>query len=172
MVTGDHGQLFERGVHGHTTALMYDPVLHVPLLISTPGQGSRNDIYAPTNSVDVLPTLLHMANQAIPEWCEGTLLPGLGGEYDLNRGTFSIEAKLNSAFAPLKTATIAMRKGPYKLIHYMGYKGQYADAYEMYNLEEDLEEMHDLYTSEPSIAGQLRSELLGALNKSNSQFEN
>ncbi len=177
VVTADHGEMFERGELAHITPLLYDPVVHIPLLISTPGQQSRNDISQPTNSVDVLPTLLHLANQPIPDWCEGALLPGLGGEYDPQRATFSVEAKLNPAFAPLKVATIAMRKGPYKLIHYLGYSGQigqenyppqFADAYELYNLEEDLEEMNDLYSKETTIATQMKSELLDALHRANS----
>ena len=170
VVTGDHGELFERGEDGHSTPLLYDPVIHVPLLISTPGQKSRNDIYQPTNSVDVLPTLLHLSNLPAPDWCEGTLLPGLGGAYDPQRSTFSIEAKLNPAFAPLKIATVAMRQGAYKLIHYLGYGGKYDDTYELYNLENDLEEMNDLYTSETAIASQMKTELLEALNKANSNF--
>jgi len=171
VVTGDHGELFERGEQGHATPLLYDPVVHVPLLISTPGQNSRNDIYDPTNSIDVLPTLLHLANQPIPSWCEGTLLPGLGGDYDPQRSTFSMDAKLNPAFAPFKIATIAMRKGAYKLIHYLGYPGAYEDDYELYNLETDIEEMNDLYASEPIIASQMRVELLEALNAANSKFK-
>jgi arylsulfatase A-like enzyme len=176
VVTADHGEMFERGVKGHANPMMYDPVVHIPLMISTPGQQSQNDIYEPTISVDVLPTLLHLANQPIPEWHEGALLPGLGGVYDPERPTFSVDAKLNPAFAPIKVGTLAMRKGPYKLIHYMGYAGHpgysplYNDVYELYNLEEDFEEMHDLYTKETGIAAQMKSEFLEALNKSNAQF--
>ncbi len=177
VITADHGEMFERGIVGHSAPIMYDPVVHIPLLISTPGQSSRKDIYESTNSVDVLPTLLHLANQPLPGWHEGALLPGLGGAYDPERLTFSVDADRNPAFTPIKVGTIAMRKGPYKLIHYMGYAGysnnpaQFNDAYELYNLEDDLEEMHDLYKSEPAIASQMRSELLDALEKSNSQFK-
>jgi arylsulfatase A-like enzyme len=170
VVTADHGQLFERGVAGHSTPLMYDPVLHIPLLVSMPGQTTRVDIHDPTNSVDVLPTLLHLTGQSAPAWAEGTLLPGLGGTYDPGRSTFSVEAKNNSAFRRLTTATIAMRKGPYKLLHYMNYRKGYDDAYELYDLENDLDELHDLYLTETALAAGLRSELLAALDKSNSQF--
>ena len=171
VVTGDHGEFFERGEQGHATPLLYDPVVHVPLLISMPGQNKRNDIYEPTNSIDVLPTLLHLANQPVPGWCEGTLLPGLGGEHDPQRSTFSMDAKLNPAFAPFKVATIAMRKGAYKLIYYLGYGSEYEDAYELYNLETDIEEMNDLYTSETAVALQMKAELMEALNAANSRFE-
>ena len=97
-------------------------------------------------------------------------MPGLGGDYDPQRSMFSMDAKLNPAFAPFKIATIAMRKGAYKLIYYLGYGGEYEDAYELYNLENDLEEMNDLYTSETAIALQMKAELLEALNIANSRF--
>ena len=36
VVTSDHGELFERGIRGHVTPVMYEPVIHIPLLISRP----------------------------------------------------------------------------------------------------------------------------------------
>jgi len=168
VVTADHGQLFERGEKYHYTPLMYDPVLRIPLMISVPGRQSKVEIFSPTNSIDVLPTLMHLSDQPIPDWCEGALLPGLGGQDDPARATFSIEAKANYASEPLHIATIVMRKGPYKLIHYMGYGQGFDDVYELYNLEDDREELNDLYASETVVASQMKTELLDALDKANS----
>ena len=64
-----------------------------------------------------------------------------------------------------------MRKGANKLIRYLGYGGEYEDAYELYNLENDIEEMNDLYTSETTIASQMKTELLEALNVANSRLK-
>jgi hypothetical protein len=47
----------------------------------------------------------------------------------------------------------------------------YDDAYELYNLENDIEEMNDLYTSETVIASQMKAELLEALTAANSRFK-
>ncbi|HUI88570.1 MAG TPA: hypothetical protein VLX61_07565 [Anaerolineales bacterium] len=82
-----------------------------------------------------------------------------------------MDAKLNPAFAPFRTATVAMRKGAYKLIHSPGYPGNYEDGYELYNLEMDIEEMNDLYKSETAIASQMKAELLEALNAANSRLK-
>lgn len=38
LVTSDHGELLERGVKGHVTPLLYEPLVRIPLLISTPGR--------------------------------------------------------------------------------------------------------------------------------------
>ncbi len=37
VITADHGELFERGELGHKTRLLYDGVVHVPLIILSPG---------------------------------------------------------------------------------------------------------------------------------------
>ena len=60
VVTSDHGELFERGEIGHWTRLIYESIMHVPLVISTPGQRGRKDVRAFTSSVDLLPTLAKM----------------------------------------------------------------------------------------------------------------
>ncbi|MBL8102211.1 MAG: sulfatase-like hydrolase/transferase [Anaerolineales bacterium] len=161
IVTSDHGEMFERGEARHTTALLYDPVVHIPLLISAPGQKIRHDVHAPTNAVDVLPTLMQLTGNSIPTQTEGKLLPGLGGVEDFERSTFTVEAKRNPAYAPLTKATVAMRKGTYKLIYYTGYEAQ--DSFELYDLAEDGEELRDLYPEAPEIAKKLREELLETL---------
>jgi len=169
IITSDHGELLERGCKGHDTPLLYDPIIHIPLLIHAPGQTTRRNIHTPVNSVDILSTILHLAGKSIPDWCEGEILPGFGGQDDHERSTFSVEAKLNPAFAPLQTATIAMRNGPYKLIYSKGYFGG-EDSYELYNHEDDLDELHNLYDSEKAIAAQMKDELLERLNEADREF--
>jgi arylsulfatase A-like enzyme len=170
IVTSDHGELLERGDKGHDTPLLYDPVVHSPLLIHAPGQNQRVDIHANVNSVDILPTILHLAGKPIPDWAEGRVLPGLGGEEDAERSTFTVEAKLNPAFAPLKIATISMRKGPYKLIYFRGYLGE-GESFELYNHDEDMEELHNLFDSEKAIASQMKDELLEHLAQADKEFQ-
>ncbi len=165
ILTSDHGEMFERGETKHNTPLLYDPVVHIPLIISAPGQQERNDIYSPTNSVDVLPTLLSLVGKEIPEWCDGQLLPGLGGKDDTNRISFTVEAKQSFIFSPIKIGTIAMRKGKYKLIYYTGYEKE--DSFELYDQENDQEELNDLYSSQPQLAASLRDELLTRFQEEN-----
>ena len=160
--------MFERGEAHHTTPLLYDPIVHIPLLISAPGQKIRRDIYAPTNAVDVLPTLMQLTGKPIPAMSEGKPLPGFGGVEDFERSTFTVEAKKNSAFAPLSKATVAMRKGNQKLIYYEGYEA--VDAFEMYDLDADIEELNDLYPAQPASAKKMREELLESLLVANKPY--
>ena len=172
VVTSDHGDMFERGVEGHLTPLLYDPVVRVPLLISSPGQSSRQDVDVPTSSVDLLPTLAHLSGGGIPAWCEGQILPGLGGPETSPQSIFIMDAKENSAFGPLRHATFALRKGPYKLIYYKGYP-QYGrqDRFELYDISTDPEERVDIYPQNPSFAKELRDELLAKVDAENARFK-
>jgi arylsulfatase A-like enzyme len=170
-VTSDHGELLERGCKGHDTPLLYDPIVHSPLLVHAPGQTKRQDVYAPVNSVDILPTVLSLAGKPIPDWADGEVLPGLGGKENPDRATFTVEAKLNPAFAPLSTVSVAMRKGDYKMIYYNGYFGE-PEEFELYNHAEDLEELTNLYSSEKAIAKQMKEELLDRLHTADKEFAN
>ena len=171
IVTSDHGQLIERGVHGHTNAFLYEPLIHIPLLISVPGQSAPRDVYSRSGNIDVVPTLLHLAGQEIPDWCEGRVLPLLEDAVeDPQRSIFSMEAKSNPAFAPLREATIAMRKGPLKLISYLGYEG-FEEAYELYDIESDPEELADLASAAPAELGRMKEELLDNLADANRPYE-
>ena len=171
MLTSDHGESFERGYWKHSGPFVYEPGIHIPLIISTPGQTVRRDFYSVTNSVDLLPTLLNNSNFEIPAWAEGKLLPGFGGEPDNSRLTFSMDAKEASAFGDLSPITIAMYQGDYKIIYYKGY-GEKDSPYneglfELYNIKIDPEELQDLNIDEPVVAKKMQELLLEAYNKAN-----
>lgn len=66
VVSSDHGEEFleHGGVgHGHT---LHEELIRVPLLISLPGQKTRNDVYDEVSLVDVAPTLLDVLGGAPP----------------------------------------------------------------------------------------------------------
>jgi arylsulfatase A-like enzyme len=171
IVTSDHGEMFERGEIGHGTLMLYEPEIHIPLLVSTPGQKIRKDVYSHTSCVDVMPTLLNILGKEIPDWCEGALLPGLGGYENSKRVDFAVQAKMNPAFAPLYTATLAMFKGQYKFIQYIGYREpKYTDAYELYDLKNDPEELNDLYSSGQAIVQELQAEMEEKIYQVNEPF--
>ena len=169
IVTSDHGQLFERGEHGHNTALLYDGVLRIPLLISAPGQNRRVDVRTPTSNIDLLPSLATLTGGRPDPAFEGMPLPGLGGVEDPNRSLFSLVAKNNSAFAPIKHASVSMIQGSKKFIYYLGY-GAYDGKFELYGLTDDPDEMKDLAAADTVTAARMKDELLSALDESNQAF--
>ncbi len=168
--TSDHGEMFERKIWKHTTPTLFQPIIHVPLLISVPGQTARQDVHASTSCVDLLPTLLQLTGRSIPSWCEGVVLPPYADqELSDDRSIFIVEAKSNPKIAPLRKATVAMIKGDYKLIHYRGYES-YDGLYELFNLREDPEELDNLYSTHPAIASELRQELLIKIEEMDAPF--
>jgi len=169
-VTADHGELFERGELGHWTPLLYDSVVHVPLIVSSPGQATRKDVQALTSSVDLLPTLAQLSGNPIPDWAEGKLLPELGGEVDRGRGVFSMDAKTNSSFGPLRNYSMSLTRDQHRIVQYRYPKDKY-EKFEFYELEADPEEMNDLYPSSPSLALQMKDELSQKVLEVNQPFE-
>jgi arylsulfatase A-like enzyme len=166
--TSDHGELFERGIVGHVTQALYDPVLHVPLMIHTPGQINRQDVISPSNAVDVLPTLLGLAGEPVPDWSEGQRLPltGIPGyTYGKPQPNFALEAKSNAKAGPLTKATLAMFAGSDKLVHYLGFRDPPAE-FELFDLINDPEEARDLFPSSPRAA-QLQDLLSSRIDRIN-----
>lgn len=166
-LTSDHGEMFERSLSGHTTPLIYDPLVRVPLLVSAPGQVTREDVHAGTSSLDLLPTIAHLCGLAIPSWAGGRLLPGLGGAADAERAIYTLDAKDNSAFGPLQAYSVAMTRGLHRLTryHYPHYQGT-----EFYDLAADPEELRNLYPGLPAEAREMEQELLDALQAANARF--
>ena len=169
IVTSDHGQLFERGVHGHVTPLMYEGLLHIPLIVRPPGQASRIDVHYPTSNVDLAPTILELAGRSSPPGIEGLFLPYLGGRTQAYRSIFSMESRNTPAFRPMQEATLVHQKGPRKLIQYQGY-ADFADQIEYYDLTQDPEERRNLAPDHPNAADDLIAELSQELKRANAPF--
>jgi arylsulfatase A-like enzyme len=72
--TADHGEeMSEHGWWGHGMSL-YNDVIRVPLLISTPHQTKREDVAENVALVDIAPTILELAGIAPPSTFEGRSL--------------------------------------------------------------------------------------------------
>jgi arylsulfatase A-like enzyme len=169
-ITSDHGELFERGELGHWTKMIYDPIIHVPLIVRKPGQRIREDIHTITSSVDVMPTIANLTGNPIPDWVEGRLLPTFGGEENGDRSVFSMDAKTNSSFGPLRTYSIALTRDRHRLVHYSYPRDKY-EKYELYDLDADPNELSDLYPVFPALARHMKDELAQKVLEANRPFD-
>jgi arylsulfatase A-like enzyme len=152
-LTSDHGEYFERGELYHTTKMLYQPVIHVPLMVFLPKNTQRFDVYSPTSATDLLPTILQLAGKEIPEWSHGSPLPLDGSNGDFDREVYSLQMPPYSRKNPLKLATMTMVKDHYKAMKSVGYselKGK--PLMEVYDLAADPEELDDLMISQPELA--------------------
>jgi hypothetical protein len=79
-------------------------------------------------------------------------------------------AKDNAAFRPIQRATFTLIKGGYELFFFTGYPG-HPDAFELYNLQEDPQELHDLFRKDITTASQMKDELLEAIHRANRNYD-
>ncbi len=79
IVTADHGTLL--GDHeqvGHIGRMLYEPLLHVPLVVKFPGADHpRGRVPTPAQTLDVFATAAHVAGATVPEGTQGQVLPAV-----------------------------------------------------------------------------------------------
>ena len=174
ILTSDHGELFERGINGHSSEVLYQPLVHIPLVIFEPGRTKREDIYTPTSAIDILPTLLYWSNKKIPSWCEGNILPPFNASgTGSNRSVFSVQARNNDKYSSFKHATIMLLKENYKLTYGYGYEElkDIGDLVELYDIQNDPEELENLYPTRKTLGDELLAEVKAKLSEVNAPYE-
>jgi arylsulfatase A-like enzyme len=171
VVSADHGESFAHGYGAHTGPGLYNEIIHVPLIVKLPGEtaGSRCD--TPVQQADIAPTLAALAGVAAPADWEGQSVVGAcadpqSGAAAPDRAIFSMNFEQNPRFAPLKTGSVAVIEGRWKLIHYMGalhypYMPRLHD--ELYDVLADPGERTDLAARQPAVVRQLRGLIDAAL---------
>jgi arylsulfatase A-like enzyme len=172
VLTSDHGELNERGITGHSTEVLYEPVIRVPLMIFEPGRKTGMDIHQNTSAVDVLPTLTHVTNQPFPDWVEGIPLPPYGSETGSTRNIFTVRANKNGQYDPLTQASVMMVKDNYKLHYYFGYSLlPEMQQVKLFDVKDDPEELNDLSTSKKNLADALLDEVMVKLDEVNKPYQ-
>ena len=172
ILTSDHGELFERGIRGHLTPVLYHPVVRIPLMIFEPGRRTRTDVHASTSAVDLLPTLLQVTGGPPADWTEGTLLPPFpGSSPDPDRSIYVMQSKETRKTTPLTKATLALLKGRYKLTYFVGYEELGGgEGVQLYDLENDPEELSNLSSVPEAPGRELLAELKAKLAEMNRPY--
>ena len=171
ILTSDHGEAFERGVVGHDTSALYDPLLKVPLLIFEPGRNERMDIYEQTSALDLMPTLAYLSNKETPSWSEGEILPPFRESENSRRGVYAVRSYGAEANKNMQEGSVVLLRHPYKLHYYYGYSElNGSEKILLFNLETDPEEMKNLASLEPEITNNMLDELKDSLKKANSPY--
>jgi arylsulfatase A-like enzyme len=165
ILTSDHGELFERGIHAHGKPSMHRPLVNIPLLIFPPGQEHRIDVHQPTSSIDILPTLLSITGKKIPSWLEGIPLPPFNPAYQGDREIYVVDGQYSDIGQPYSNASIMLRQAEYKLIYHFGKKEDYAalpdqESVELFDLDADPEEMNNLADKQPELVKRMMQKIL------------
>ena len=167
VVTADHGEhLGERGLFSHAASL-YQPIVHIPLIVRPPGGSQSAVVNEPVQHIDILPTLADVCELDMPE---AGSLPGvtlarsatqplperyLFAEWE-GRVPFFVRDRLrelgkdDGVLQRLRRRLWMCRSGRYKLI--LDDEG----AAELYNLAEDSGESHNLADKEHERTAELK----------------
>ncbi len=159
VAAGDHGEGLQQ--HGERThgMLLYDSTLRVPLIISSPHL-KRAERHDAVSLVDVAPTILHAAGIAAPADMSGRDLlsaaPGQSAAGDptaqLNRDTTDIYAETEyprvAGWSPLQV----LADGRWKTI-------RSGSGAEVYDLQNDPVEQHDLAGAQHTIAAAMSTRI-------------
>jgi choline-sulfatase len=151
LVVGDHGEA--RGEHGEPThgALVYEATARVPFLARYPGaRGGGRASRAPVSVVDVFPTAadaLGLRESARAAGLDGVSL--WDGEPGPERGVYveSWSGWLNYGWSPL----VGWVQDELKYLH--------SSAPELYRLDSDAGELHDLYAPDDAHVRRATDEL-------------
>ena len=146
--------MFERGISGHSTDALYQPVVRIPLMIFEPGREVGMNVHAVTSAIDVLPTLAHLSGERIPDWTEGIILPPFVPAGQIaDRNIYLVRANNNDQYAPLTMASTILVRENYKLHYYFGYPEVSTDGLvRLFDIKSDPEELVDLSLSKKGVA--------------------
>ena len=165
--SSDHG--FFLGEHRfYDKRLMYEPSIRVPLMMRYPKRikaGTVSDKMA--LDLDIPPTLLDLAKVPIPSAFQGkSLMPLLEGSGVEWRKDWLYEYYEYPAYENIPPCR-GVRTERYKYIEYFT-----QNAYELYDLETDPDEMHNLYGDQKyaDLTTRLRSRLVELRRETNDHY--
>lgn len=153
IVTADHGENF-RHYFSHASPNLRYPELHIPLLISLPGQSRGLVDSRDADLTDLAPTILEIAGINTPGWMEGhSLLPP--ARPSSSQPSFAMWLAQSSVFE-LKPATgsIAVTHDDYKLVRYFP-----SGRETLFDITHDPEELVDIVQPHPEIASAMRAQI-------------
>ncbi len=177
VVAADHGESFAHHYGAHTGPALYDEIIHIPLILKLPGETGGKRCGMPVQQADIAPTLAALARVAAPSDWEGHSLLGAcdgarPGAAQADGPIFSMNFEQNPRFGALKTGSVAVIDGRWKLIHYMGalhYPFMPPLHDELYDVAADPGERTNLAARQPAVAERLRGLITAALTRHGGQ---
>ena len=147
--TSDHGEGL--GEHNESThsLLIYNGTLHVPLIVKYPQQQYANTkISSWVGLVDILPSILNKLGIVVPDGTQGQVLPVIDAT-DTSREIYA------ETLSPRFSRGWGEQRGLVK----NGYKYIYGPQKELYNINSDPKEVHNLIKEKPLLADSMKSDL-------------
>jgi arylsulfatase A-like enzyme len=122
IISADHGESFEGGVYQHSSPYLTRPVIHVPLIIKTPGQKEGKAVAVTADQTSLAPTILELAGVPRPASMQGpSLVPWLTEDSPSEEKgiAFCQYFERNSVYRPLRQGTVGVIDGEYQYVVYI-----------------------------------------------------
>lgn len=150
IVLSDHGEsLGDQHFFGHGRRL-YQSILHIPLILVGPELPAGKEVSAPVHMLDIAPTILdYLRLPPVPNMTGQSLLAAVSADQHpepkpMFYETYGVAVPglpgLKKRWSQAGPVVIAMRLGPLKIIYSFRHR-----QWELYNLEEDPKEEHNLF---------------------------
>jgi len=173
IVFSDHGEMFAKhgrfGRAGGVRGTLYDEVVHVPLVMKVPKQEGKR-VSGLVQMIDIMPTLLDVLGVPQPADLQGAnLVPLVLGQRDeINQYVFTgsefgtQEGRIIWDAYTIQSINESVRSREWKLIYESeigSEEGRTNETYELYNLQDDPDELHNLIDEELPEAARLKEVL-------------
>jgi arylsulfatase A-like enzyme/Tfp pilus assembly protein PilF len=154
VVVGDHGESLGEHGEGAHGFFLYEGVIRVPLIVRTPYPSTRGRrVRELVRTVDVMPTVLDLLGMPSPSGAAGRSL--VGPMTGAGSASSAAQEAYSESLYPLNqfgwSDLKALRAGRYKYIE--------APRPELYDLQSDPQEKHNLYDERRSLAEGMRNRL-------------
>jgi len=155
ILTADHGEAFmEHNRYGHKPDILYNEVLHIPLLIHGLKYFLEHD--SPVQLLDVSPTILDVLEITKPKTFLGDSLISLIEKSNINKPIFSEsgEPDLINLKYNVEKKVISCINNDWKLII-----NELLNKNELYNIKQDFNEKNNLIINEPTTYLELKENI-------------
>lgn len=150
IIAADHGHAFsEHGRFGHSYDILYNEVIHVPLILWSPEQIPPQRVQIPVQLLDLFPTVSDLLGIRPPRACLGrslTRIMNIGDSKAYPIFSESAEPDLINLRYNLDKTVISCILDRFKLI-----RNQLTGSVELYDIEEDFSERHNMVDDERDI---------------------
>jgi len=161
IISADHGESFSHRFQGHGGLQLYQPLIHIPLLIHLPGQKTGKRIATNVSQVDLAPTIMELTSMQLPNWLDGESLKNImSGTSNHEKPVFSMHIDGKTRKGAIKKGTVAVIFGTYKYIYNIENK-----LGELYNLAQDPNETINLVAVMPDKAKTMRMAVINKLSE-------
>ncbi len=158
ILVSDHGEEFlERRHWGHVELNLYDEILKVPLIMRIPGVMGNQMIGQQVSAMDIMPTILELADCPIPEEVLGnSLVPLWSG----NAEAYDVKVAIAERWRDT-SHMIAVRTESYKYI----WDDAEPDEPLLFDLRKDPDEKQNVATQFPDVVRQLHQHVDAQLER-------